>query len=172
MALLVTLPTPVPQKTTDAVTENNYSFRQSLTAGEAVYLYATNHCRYTSHLSRQQLQPAESSSQQPASQIHPPPTSPFPAAEIAWPYPLSHMAPKFNFDYTNEELWAISDVTFVWLCSLSRGHRASASFSPLSTTHWSEGVSNDFIPQVSLLHWITKALPSAFRIRDRTQNSS
>lgn len=30
MALLATLPTLVPQKTTDAVTENNYSFRHSL----------------------------------------------------------------------------------------------------------------------------------------------
>lgn len=139
MALLVTLPTPVPQKTTDAVTENNYRFRQSLTAGEAVYLYTTNHCCYTSHLSRQQLQPAENSSQQAASQIHPPPTFLLPAAEIAWLYPLSHTAPKFNVDYTDEELWAISDMTFVWLCSISRRHRASASFSPLSTTHWSEG---------------------------------
>jgi len=96
MALLLALPTPMPQKTMAAVTENNYSFRRSLTAGEVVYLHTTNHCCYTSRLPRQP------NPEQAAPQIHPPPSPPLP--EIAWPCPLSHTAPKLSFDYTDEKL--------------------------------------------------------------------
>lgn len=110
MALLVTLPTLVPQKTRDAVTENNYSFRQSLLLEKQFVstpqIAAVTPPIYPGNRSQQEALPGE---------LHRRSILPLlpllPAAEMAWPYALSHMAPKFNFDYTDEELGAVSGIT-------------------------------------------------------------
>lgn len=86
----------------DAVTENNCSFGQPLTAGEAVWLCTTNQCCYPSHLpsncSQQEVIPSKMRHRY----ILPlPPT--LPAAEIAWTCPHSHMASKLHLDDTAEE---------------------------------------------------------------------
>lgn len=120
MTLLVILPTGVPQKTTDAVSENNYSFRQLLTLPLSLY-----HHSLLLHLPSTQAT-AASRKLFPTNCIAEPssPIFPLPVAEIAWPHPLCHITPNLNFHCTDEELWLISGVTFAWLCCISRGTRS------------------------------------------------
>lgn len=163
MALSAIFLPPVFQKTTNAVTENNYSFRQSLL------------------LEKQFISPpptiaAVSTQGTPASEqlcpgLHRRSVLPLPVAETAWPCPLGHKAPKFNFDDTDEEISAISGVTAVWLCCVSRGHGASAPLRPLSITCWSKDHEKQFNSQGFPALLNPKSLPLVLHIQDQTQNS-
>lgn len=141
-ALSAILLPPVFQKTTNAVTENNYSFRQSLL------------------LEKQFISPpptiaAVSTQGTPASEqlcpgLHRRSVLPLPVAETAWPCPLGHKAPKFNFDDTDEEISAIS-APLLCDCAVSAGDTGPRLHSVLSQPlAGPRTMRNNLIPQVFL----------------------